>query len=132
MSNYYFMLVLRVSCLTQSFSQLNKIYKRQRKDHNLVVSINLTSSEFFVSYLARAYFKWYRHVDTISFLLFNKFCSLYAAISNFWVNHSRQRFLCGLYGIFWLFPISLLGDDLNFLSARFHLIILFHFYIYLG
>ena len=27
-SNYYFMLVLRVSSLTQSFSQLNKIYKR--------------------------------------------------------------------------------------------------------
>ena len=26
-SNYYFMLVLRVSCLMQSFSQLNKIYK---------------------------------------------------------------------------------------------------------
>ena len=26
-SNYYFMLVLRVSCLTQSFNQLKKIYK---------------------------------------------------------------------------------------------------------
>ena len=26
-SNYYFMLVLRVSCLMQSFRQLNKIYK---------------------------------------------------------------------------------------------------------
>ena len=26
-SNYYFTLVLRVSCLLQSFSQLNRIYK---------------------------------------------------------------------------------------------------------
>ena len=35
-SNYYFMLVLRVSCVTESFSQLN--------NYNIVVSINLTSS----------------------------------------------------------------------------------------
>ena len=110
MSNCYFMLVLRVSCITQSFSWLNKIYKRWRKDYNIVVSINPTS---FVSYLAGAYFNWCRHFDTISFLLFNKFCSLYAAISNFSFKHSRQRFVCGLYGthfltishlIFWWWP----------------------------
>ena len=44
MSNYYFMLVLKVLYLTQSFSQLNKIYKHQRKNYNIVVSINLMSS----------------------------------------------------------------------------------------
>ena len=32
LNNYYVMLVLRVSCLTQSFSQLNKICKRERKN----------------------------------------------------------------------------------------------------
>ena len=40
-SSYYVMLVLRVSHLTQSFSQLNKIYKRI--NYNMVVPINLTS-----------------------------------------------------------------------------------------
>ena len=33
--------------------------------------------------------------------------------------------------IFILFPILLLGGGPNFLSAKFHLIILFHFYIHL-
>ena len=98
MTNYYFILMLRVSCLTQSFSQLNKIYKRSRKNYNILTSINLRSSQSFVSYLARAYFNCSRQIHTISFLLFNRFCSLYAAISNFSLKHSRQRFVCGLYG----------------------------------
>ena len=97
-SNSYFMSVLRVSCLTQSFSQLNQIYKRWRKNYNMVVSINLTSSSSFVSNLASAYFNWCRHFDTILFLLFKRFCCLYAAICNFSFKHSRQRFVCVLYG----------------------------------
>ena len=43
------------------------------------------------------YFNWCRHFDMVSFLLFKRFCSLYAAISNFSFKRSRQRFVCGLY-----------------------------------
>ena len=50
-----------------------------------MVSINLASSYSSVSYLAGAYFNWCQYFDTISFLLFTRFCSLYAAISNFYI-----------------------------------------------
>ena len=43
------------------------------------------------------YFIWCRHFDMVSFLLFNRFCSLHAAISNFSIKRSRQSFVCGLY-----------------------------------
>ena len=64
------MFVLRVSYLSQSFSKLNKIYKLSRKNYSIVVSINLTPSYSFVSYLAGAYFNWCQYFDTILFLLF--------------------------------------------------------------
>ena len=99
-------MLLRVSCLTQSFSQLNKIYKRKQKNYNLVVSINLTLSKSFVSFLAGAYFSWCRHFDTVLFLLFNRLCFLYATISNFSFEHSRQRFVCGLYGTYFFYYFS--------------------------
>ena len=97
-SNHCFILVLRVSCLTQSFSQLNKIYKRKRKNYNIVVSINLKSSQSFVSYLTNAYFNWCQNFNTTLFLLFNRLCSLYAALSNYSFKHNRHYFVCGLYG----------------------------------
>ena len=64
--------------------------------HNIVVSINLTLSQSFVSYPAVSYFNWCRNFDTISVLLFNSLCSLYAAISYFLLKHDRQRFACVL------------------------------------
>ena len=68
------MLVLRVSCLTQPSSQLNKIYKRKRTNYNKVVSINLTSSQR-VLQLASTF-----RYDNFSF------------------EHERWRFVCGLQG----------------------------------
>ena len=73
-SNDWLMLVLRVSCLMQFFSQLNKIYKRKRENYNILVSINLASSQSIVSYIASAHFNWCRHFDAILFLLFNRLC----------------------------------------------------------
>ena len=83
-SNDWLMLVLRVSCLMQFFSQLNKIYKHKRENYNIVVSINLASSQSIVSYIASAHFNWCRHFDAIFFLLFNRLCFfLCATTSNF-------------------------------------------------
>ena len=75
-----------LNAIIQPTSSENKIYKRYRKNCNMVVSINLTPSWAFCI------------ISTISFLLFNRFCFLYVAISNFLFKHSRQRFICELYG----------------------------------
>ena len=60
----------------------------------------LTLSPSCVPYLAYAYFLAYQLVliNTISFLLLNGLCPLYAPISSFSIRHSRQHFVCGLYG----------------------------------
>ena len=82
-----------LNAIIQPTSSENKIYKRYRKNYNMVVSINLTPSWAFCI------------ISTISFLSFNRFCFLHVAISNFSFKHSRQRFICELYGTHFL-PIS--------------------------
>ena len=46
--NNYFMLVLRVTCLTQSFNKRNKIYKHKYKKYTLWKPIYLTDYQSFL------------------------------------------------------------------------------------